>query len=673
MKALFTMAAAWSLLGLAYVAVPAAAQEEPAAAPSTELIDLNRAIRAYLAEDRESAAEIFDRLLASDPQGPRAVACAYYLGLIALDRGLDHATAAQAAGGEAQSAQAAGDEPAEAAALATQLDEAAAARAQFEIAQQHFENVVGQVDPTAEMVRAALLLGIAQLAKDQPASLDDEPFQLAQRAEETLTRYVSETEDGAQDRFGYFYLGVAHYRLADEYGRLRMRTEAARAVEQAVQDLERAAELAQQDSMANRITPGELEDFKTVITYYNALLSILQRDNQLARQLFLEVIERAEGTLLARNAEAVVNKLDEVQRGGQDRMTLPVPAPLGPWELEGRLQIGNAFDTNVILLGHDTALPLGIKQSEDYRFDTLADFNISRYLTGDEMPIPGESLTLGFGGSASYVWQPNITEFDVNRYSGRAYANWQPMRDLYVGLQYEYSYTMLGHDPFISSHRLTPVISWSWRMEDESRVAIDRGRTDFYYTFDDRNYLEPISDFRLERDGTYQAVGAQHTFFIVQAQNLPYMQPYFDTHEKERELFGDEWLNVYIGYAYRDERTRGTEFDLRGHSILWGVEVPLPYRLAFEVDGEFSWEDHSSASIFDYERKERSNFGQRYDFGLTYTIIDAGEREDWRTLAMKLRAGVEVILEDSNIWNRLGEDIYEYDRAIYGVRLEVAF
>lgn len=651
------------LAALAHLVSPVAAQDSPASQPATQpgaagFVDLSRAIKAYLDEDRDTAAEIFKRLLVADPAAEYRVTCHYYLGLIALEHGLEHSSAAQAA-----VAQQAHD---------TAAQEADQAREQFLKAQADFAQVVSLADPSVEMVQAALLLGIAQLASDYPGASKQVAVELAARAEETLRRYVTETEPGAMDRYGQFYLAVARYRLADAYrGQLARSREYVQNLKDAAENLTRALELAAAERDRGQLSPTEYDNFGIVITYYEGLLAILRRDNAVARSRFTEVTERTPGTDLAQNARTIIDKLDEVEIVNPLPIQLPVPAPIGPWEIEGRIRIGNWYDTNVILLGKDTALPQGYDRKDDYRFELSADINISRYISKSEAPWVGESLTVGMGGGTSNGWQPNIPQFDVNRYPGRAYVNWQPVPDLYLGLQYEYSYTQLGHEPFISSQRVTPVISKTWRSADGK--STDLGHTDLYYSHDDRNYMDKLTDFRLNRDGVYQAAGVQHTFHFVQARDLPYMTAYFDTHERERQLFGEDWLKFYIGGEGRDERTVGTEFDLGGGSLVWGLDVPLPYRLAFGLDGEFTWLNYTEPSIFDYSRKKRVDFLQRYNFGIIYTFVARGENKNMRTLSVKLRTGIELTFQNSNIWDRLGEDIYEYNRAIYGAQLEIGF
>ncbi|RMF76443.1 MAG: hypothetical protein D6744_12290, partial [Planctomycetota bacterium] len=595
-----------------------------------------------------------ERLLAAGDAGEYRSTSLYYLGLINLERGLQLA-------GEA--AQAKAEERIEDARMASTN-----ARDAFERAQGYFEEVVAAADPTVEPLKAALLLGIAQLASEGDETSRDEVFDLALRAENTLRRYVNEVEFGKRDRFGWFYLGVAQYRLADEYDRQQLYNEHARSLREASASLAKALELTEADVAAGRLEESSLDAFRTVVRYYEALLAIQGRDNSRARILLREVQEKDQ-TALGDNARRVLEAIEEVEAATPTPLSIPVPGPIGPIEIDGRVRIGNWFDTNVILLGDDTQLPLGFPRDFDYQYGVSAEVNIQRYISKGELPGIGESLSIGIGGETSHVWNASIGQFDINRYIGRAYVNWQPAPDWFLGFQFEHSFTQLGHKPFISSNRLSPVISRMWRANPEREV----GRTDFYYTYDARDYRENLRDFRLNRDGEYQAIGLQHTFFINKAKELPWMQSWLETHQDVATIFGEQWLSAYIGYVMREERTIGTEFDLNGNSLIWGIETPLPWRLMFGVSGEFTWSDYSGVSVFDFRRNEREDFLQVYRFGLTHTLVARGEFEKLHTLEVKLRGGIELSFQNSNIWDRLGEDIYEYDRAVYGLELEVSF
>ncbi len=607
--------------------------------PAAQLVELNRGIKAYLDADYERAREILERVLAQDEDNP---ACLYYLGLIHLDEGLQLSS-----------------------------EDNQAARVQFDLARRNFEKVMRAADPTIAPVEAALLLGIAQLAADVPTE-EAAIVELATAARETLQRYVETVDAGKNDRYGYFYLGVARYRLGDHYNFKGDYARASEHLKQAVKALETAQRLADVDRKRDELTTGVprgldeegYQQFKRVVSYYRGLVALQRRQNREARRL-LEYVREHERGELGQNAAGILQKLDETE--AESPLPMTFDSPLGRLDFQGDFSIGGAYDTNVILLGGDTILPLGFGQKYDYRLGTEANFYVSRYIDKTEAPI-GESLSIGLGGGTSHCWHADVSEFDLNLYAGRAFVQWQPFKDWYLGVEYEYSYMKLGYDPFISSNRLTPVLSHIWR---SSETGDELGRTDAWYNYDYRDYMEQTGDRRLDRDGKYHAVGIRHTFNLKRAADL--WSSYYANHESEQRFLGHRWLNFSLGYVYRDERTHGTEFDLVGHSILAGVEVPLPYRFTFGLDSVFTWEDYSSPSLFDYRRNERSDFVQHYDFGLTRTFVARGENATMPTLEIKLRAGVALTYRNSNIWDRLSQDVYEYDRAIYGVRLSVDF
>ncbi len=672
-----------AMLATAACVEPLSAQPSNAEPAESTLLQLNRGIYLYLDRDLEGAREVFREIRTSDAESPLAVTSTYYLGLIALEEGLRNSTIATdaalnrdeaAAKRETAVTQAAlreaNEEFAAQQRIASEAAEAASER--FDEARQLFSEIYGRdVDRETQMVTAALLLGIAQLASDagKPAR---EALLLSQQAEEVLLRYCTQTDIGATDRFGYFYLAVAQYRLVGLYRDVGQGGAGGAALANAERNLAKARELALADAEAGRIEEENGREFETVVVYYEALVSLLKRDFRDSAAKLSLVVDRLPPNKLRINAQAILERINVIETTSPNPLTLPVPEPIGPWEITGRLSIGNNYDTNVILLGRDTALPLAFQKNDDYQFMLEFDADVSRYWDELSSPIGGRSLIMGLGGGTTNFWQPEISEFDLNQYRGRAFVNWQAFTDLYLGVDYEYSYTQLGHEPFISSNRITPSVSYQWRRTPGNPDSRQVGRTDVYYVFDDRNYLEVLDERALDRDGTYQIIGLQHTFYIQQARDL-WNNYYAGDGAAEAPYFGDDWLRARLGYAYRDERTRGTEFDLRGHSILWGAYVPLPRRFGLELEGEFAWSDYSGGSIFDYEGKERFEFLHRYELGVLYWIKRRGEDPLLRTLEVMVRGGVELVIQDANIWNRLGEDIYEYTRAIYGVRLEVGF
>lgn len=622
---------------------PLLAQEEaaPPAPPPGEterLIKLNEGIQAYLdglsTEQFDEARRILEELRAEDPDNAAAL---YYLGLIYLSEGL------KASG---QAAAAADDEE--------RLHLMREAREYFGQARDALSRVVTLGEQQLVPIEALLDLGTAYLAAQPPDASRERAAEIARQSVRTLEQYV-ESPYGQNDFLGHFYLAIAYYR-AEEYA------ERPDYLQRADEALRRALELAEQQDL---LTPQQ----EAPIRYYQSLVALRGRQRAEAIDRMQQSVDLAEGRL-RENARELLDMLRASAAAEPTPMNFDTP--LGPWRLEGEVAVGAFYDSNVILLGKDTDLPRGIPQKHDWRGGVDASFDFTRLLLKGEDPIPGESLLIGIGGYASHFWQPHIREFDLNTYSGRAYVNWEPIPTFFMGLQYDYTYTMLGHEPYISSNRLTPVLTKYW-LEERDGVQRQRARTDLYYSYDYRNYLDILSDFGFDRDGSYHAVGLNQQFNLVQAGEL-WPTYYGGNGGEPRDGLDDQrWLRASVGYVFRNESTNGEEFDLSGHSIVAELQLPLPYRLEFGVDAEWTWDDYWQRSLFDFEGKERFDFIQRYDFGLTRTLVGRGEDDRIPTLQILVRGGVELTFADSNIWDRLHEKIYEYDRAIYSVKLIVRF
>lgn len=695
-------------LGLALGAFPGAAvsafaqtagSQPPSSAPAAaQVVSISEAVRAYSNGDNETAARLFQEIL-SGGNGQFELIAHYYLGLIDLERGLTSAAGVTTQSelndlrDEVATAQLEGRSE-DAKATQARLDKlreespksAAEAKSAFNSARMHLERVSDLLDPAdtsrLELLRSSLFLGIAQLASDAgddlpPAERERLVLDLSRKAEQTLTRFVA-SEFGRDDRYGHFYLAVARYRLAAEYSKSASSAgDAGAAISGAESNLKTARTIAEGEKSRGVLTENELTKWKATLAYYEALLSIQKRDYDAASRQFDGVLQAlpADDKTIRPPAERIKRKLDEAVVGSPEPIRIPVPEPVGPFEFDGRLTIGNGFDSNVILQGRDSDLPRTVKRRDDYFFGLGADFNVSRYFNEIDLHGIGKSLTVGIGGYTAHQWQPNISEYDVNRWGGRAFINWQPIRDLYVGLQYDYTTTSLDRSAFVDSSRLTPSLFKIWRRAEGGRLDprdTELARTDVYFIADHRNYYDQYRDNRLDRDGDYQQIGVLQRFNLLQARQ--YLGDWVRSlPATQARIFGGDWLYFQIGYAYRNERTRGTEFDLYSHGFSAGVYVPLPYRFTFELTAEFSWDNYGRSSIFDFERKERFDFVQRYDLGITYVIIGRGEYAAMRTLEMKVRGGIQMTLQNSNIWDRLGQDIYEYDREIYGIGLEIRF
>lgn len=622
------------LAGAALAGLPfgsAAAQEAPPSVSAAEsLIQLNEGIRAFEEDRLSDAVDILEKLRARDPLN---LPCQYHLGLSYLRRGLSEVA----------------------------VNDNAAARKSFDEASQCFRIIMDTADRTATPLGAALNFGIAKLGSEDPAREDEYKRRLNLNAARVLEKYVA-APPGDKDRYGHFYLGVAYYRLHDAPGEdKRGRLKAAR------HQFNLAVSFARDVAVSD---PQGYERFSATVTYYQALIDIVQGDERGGIEK-LQIVKRALPGGLGDSAAKVESDVKEQQVKSEPHIKIPAGV-VGPLRLDGSVSVGNYYDNNVILLGHDTDRPLNIPHKYDYKFGVGAGFDVSRqFREGDG--IAGKSLTVGIGGSTFHVWQPSIREFDINNYAGSAYVNWEPVLDLFAGVEYSYSYTQLGHKPFISGNRITPVISKQWREDfSNSEDAPVRSRTDLYYSYDYRKYFDELIDPRFDRDGAYHAIGVGQKFWIVRARDL-WKSWYAGRGASASDIEKERWVEARIGYVYRNERTQGDEFDLFGNSVAGSIAVPLPWRFIFDFSAEFTWDNYSQPSLFDFRGNERFDFIQRYDFGLTYVWIEKGEDRTLPSLRVRTRAGIELTFQDSNVWDRLSEDIYTYDRAVYGITLLVDF
>lgn len=617
------------------------------------LLRLNEGILSFANGSRGDARAAFDDVLRSDPENVTAL---YYRALIDLNEAISPS----------------GTEP-----------EGLTASELFKRARDRLARIEQISQLSDRPIEGGLLLGISQLASDdaqknvqRDPSAKPEPsdtaLKLAQDARDTLLDYTKNA--GADDRLGYFFLAVAYYRIMFE-AELREDSWTMREnVGPARDALEKSWQLAQAAAREGRpkaLDESGLEQFRITVEYYRGLISIRTRDYATAMASFADVRDSEQADTNVRGfAGKLYDKIKEKKTAARPALQIPVPAPLGPLEFSGEISIGGLYDDNVILLGENTQLPRGIPDERDYAGTIDAGFNIKRYFAADELPF-GESLTLGIGGQTGHAWHPSIREFDLNTYLGRVFVNWQPFADFYLGVQYEYSYTFLGHEPFISSNRLTPVATYIWRRPgggSESEI----GQTDLYYVLDYRDYRDEVFDARLNRDGDYHAIGLRQKLNFVQSNELWPAWHESDTGPR-KEYFADRWFYAYLGYEFRDERTDGKEFDLNGNSLLAGIEFPLPWRLSLGLDTEFAWDDYNNRSLFDFRGNARRDFIQRYDFGLSYVIVAPGEVESMQSLDVKLRAGVGLTFQDSNTWDRLHQRVYEYNRAVYSLTLAIGF
>ncbi len=497
----------------------------------------------------------------------------------------------------------------------------------YAAAQRIFDDLVGQ---DGADVAALYWLGLCQLQRDDYAAagatfekvIEIAPEHLEAkldaavafagqehyaRSRDFLRAFIEAgVADPDTNRLAHFFLGVAEYKTE--------RYEEALA----------ALEVAEQGATA--------EPMLANIAWYRGWVYTEQRRFEDASAEFTRVTElsaNVDQTARARN-------LAEQVRSG---VAIEEEQPLSQFRL--RLDMGLSYDTNVVLLGDDTSLEVGLSTDDDVRFGLGTDL---RYL----QPL-GDQWLLGVGGSTFHSWHASLGEFNVQTYGGRVFVNYFPDDRLSFGLQYGFDFSTVDNDAFLTRHRITPSVRYVEKFHEDGTPAT---ATTIFYSYEPRDYHEELNDLREDRDGKY------HTLGVTQSFNLC----------KPRLVDGDSrWLAAAVGYRFLNESTQGDDFDMTGNAISASLSMPLPRDLLFEFSGQWTWEDYWQPNTQDFRRRNRHDFVQRYMWSLSRDF------ELDRNITMTLRGEIAWTDDDSNVRNRLQEAVFSYDRVVYGLTLSFLF
>jgi hypothetical protein len=298
-----------------------------------------------------------------------------------------------------------------------------------------------------------------------------------------------------------------------------------------------------------------------------------------------------------------------------------------PWDLS--LHLGLDYDTNVPQIGRNVGIPRDFGRRKDLRFGSSFDFNYRPHIS--------DHLELGLGGGVSSSWHADLDEFDEQGYRSHAYVRYRATDWLDLGLRYEYEFSLLGREDYLSRHRVTPYLSI---LEDF------RGRTTVYYQFEPQRFFDVpavVSSPPFDRSGDLHAVGLTQELTLGQ-------------------LYAREVL-FEVGYRYENVSTSGTEYDSRISVLSVGLTVPLSWDLTFFFAGEWAWEDYKRRSTLDRFRRRREDFVQMYLFGLSRQITEN----------VVVQGQILWVDDDSNVITADRAAVFSYDRVVYGVSVLVRF
>ncbi|GMV96511.1 MAG: hypothetical protein AMXMBFR83_08760 [Phycisphaerae bacterium] len=455
--------------------------------------------------------------------------------------------------------------------------------------------------------------------------------------------------------------------------------------------------------------PGREIDARIWASYANFYLGLIRtrqaNDNYRAGQMPTEVVNTYQEALRYLSA---AQELDRDPRTGGSHSAL-IPRLVGEQtrEIQNAVEFlqaapprftedfrlewrsGFSYDTNVILLGKDTSTPREIGRKDDVRFATglYLNYRLDLGKINDEL----DRWSIGLLGRSSSVWNGDIHTYNEQDYGGSAAVMYEAMRQredgerhgpLFVGVQYDYDYFLLGNNGFVRMNRVQPratLYTFNRRLESVLSVR-----------YEDRNYLEELTSNLFDRDGNYFGLGFTQSFKLADATDFyrrHNIQPWGLAHDPTEGSVADtplddyqRWLTAYVGAEYGWDSTRGAEFDEKRYLLAAGLDAPLPYGMLFNFGAEWEWQDYQGfrgGSWIDYHRRGRRDLVQRYGIGLQRRfVLVPGQPINRRTInmdrvVMTLRGDIYLTDDDSNVEDRLGQAIFSYDRAVYG--LSVAF
>lgn len=344
------------------------------------------------------------------------------------------------------------------------------------------------------------------------------------------------------------------------------------------------------------------------------------------------------------------------------------------------------WDTNVPLLGRNTEPPLGKSRKRDFR--GASTFRIN-YVADLDVFDPGNTALqkwqLLLEGRVSPTWNVRVRDFNEQFYGGTFNLRYEligadklPAIDaVYLNLRYDYDSFLLNNEGFLRINRLRP---------SAQVVAFDDLlNASLFFTYEDRNYLETLRDEHFDRDGNYFAWGADARFDLgrwVDAEKLWGAErvwgrwgPQPEDRDYERPL------EAFIGLEFTTNSTQGSEFDYQSQILSGGVVFPFPYGVDFSYRTFFEWQDYRGHSSIDQKRRGRHDAIQEHSFRAErrFYLTDYDREYEFirplRTdrVVMTLYGEMRFTIDDSNVRDRLGQSIFEYNRIVYsaGIRFDI--
>ncbi|MBU0638382.1 MAG: hypothetical protein KKB50_05910 [Planctomycetes bacterium] len=344
------------------------------------------------------------------------------------------------------------------------------------------------------------------------------------------------------------------------------------------------------------------------------------------------------------------------------------------------------YDTNVSLLGRNTDTPIDRQRKRDFRTASILKLSYVADLDacdkGNELLSKWQVL---FEARVAPTWNVRMRDYNEQLYGGTANLRYEllgpnklPAVDgVYLHARYDYDYVLLGNDGFLRLHRVRPSMQV---------VAFDQVLNgSLFFQYEDRNYLEELRDERFDRDGNYFSWGADARLDLgrwVNAEQLWGPENVWGPWApNENDWDYKRPLRVFGGLEFATNSTQGHDFDYESQIISTGAQLPLPYGIDLSGRAFFEWQDYRGNSLVDRKRRSRHDFIQEYAFRTERRFYVTEYGDDFehthplnlRRVVLTLFGELRFTLDDSNVRDRLGQSIFEYNRIMYsaGVRFDI--
>jgi Flp pilus assembly protein TadD len=345
--------------------------------------------------------------------------------------------------------------------------------------------------------------------------------------------------------------------------------------------------------------------------FYEGLTYLRMRDLVRARSAFRQ--SALPGADVDPTLAAASRQLDTVL-AGQTRTTKP-------WNFQ--LTMGYEYDSNVIELGGGTSADaIGISGQSANSLVIQPSGNYSFYRTS--------KVDLGLEANGYFNWHDGgLSDFDTQSYQGGPYVNYKINDQLWFSARYGFNYVLLGRDPFLTRHVITPQLTY---------LEKNFGYTSGYYQLLIQDFHDdPTGASKpLDRDGYTNALG------VVQGINLP---AFFN---------GADPANLELTYRYENQQTDGSDFDGNFNTLGATLYAPLPWwKLRADVGGSLSFDWYNHGNSLDPGNDKREDWEYALSAGLTKQLNEI----------LAIRMDFTYTDHHSNV------DVYDFDRYVAGVRL----